>query len=45
VKDTVYNSRPTSQDEVKLRIVAEIEETTPQQVENSWKEIEYRLDL
>jgi hypothetical protein len=45
VKDIVYKYRPTSLDGVKLRIVAEIEETTPQLVENSWKEIEYRLDI
>jgi hypothetical protein len=35
----------TSLDELKLRIVAEIETVTPQTLENTWKETEYRLDI
>jgi hypothetical protein len=34
-----------SLDELKLRIVAAIETVTPQMLENTWKEIEYRLDI
>jgi hypothetical protein len=32
-------------DELKLRIVAAIETVTPQTLENTWREIEYRLDI
>jgi hypothetical protein len=35
----------TSLDELKLRIVAAIEIVTPQMPENTWREIEYRLDI
>jgi hypothetical protein len=35
----------TSLDELKLRIVAVIETVTPQMLENTWREIEYRLDI
>jgi hypothetical protein len=35
----------TSLDEVKLRIVATIETVTPQMMENTWREIQYRLDI
>jgi hypothetical protein len=35
----------TSLDEMKLRIVAAIETVTPQMPENTWREIEYRLDI
>jgi hypothetical protein len=35
----------TSLDELKLRIVATIETTTPEMLENSWREFEYRLDI
>jgi hypothetical protein len=35
----------TSLDELKLRIVAEIETVTPQMLENTWREIEYRFDI
>jgi hypothetical protein len=45
VKDTVYKTPVTSLDEVKLRIVAAIETVTPQMLENTWREIEYRLDI
>jgi hypothetical protein len=30
---------------VKLRIVAVIERVTPQMLENTWRKIEYRLDI
>jgi hypothetical protein len=32
-------------DELKLRIIAAIETVTPQMRENTWKEIEYRLNI
>jgi hypothetical protein len=35
----------TSLGELKLRIVAAIETVTPQMLENTWREIEYRLDI
>jgi hypothetical protein len=35
----------TSLDELKLRIVAAIETVIPQMLENTWREIEYRLDI
>jgi hypothetical protein len=35
----------TSLDELKLRIVSAIETVTPQMLENTWREIEYRLDI
>jgi hypothetical protein len=35
----------TSVDELKRRIVAAIETVTPQMLENTWREIEYRLDI
>jgi hypothetical protein len=35
----------TSLDELKLRIVATIETVTPQMLENTWREIEYHLDI
>jgi hypothetical protein len=35
----------TSLDELKLRIVAVIETVTPQMLENTWREIEYLLDI
>jgi hypothetical protein len=35
----------TSLDELKLRIVAATETVTPQMLENTWREIEYRLDV
>jgi hypothetical protein len=40
VKDIVYK---TSVDELKRRIVAAIETVTPQKLENTCREIEYRL--
>lgn len=45
VKDIVYKTPVTSLDELKLRIVAAIETVSPQMLENTWKEIEYRLDI
>jgi hypothetical protein len=38
------NTLRTSLDELKLRIVAAIETATPQ-ILNTWREIEYRLDI
>jgi hypothetical protein len=35
----------TSVDELKLRIVVEIETVTPKMLENTWREIEYGLDI
>jgi hypothetical protein len=35
----------TSLDELKLRIVAAIETVTTQMLVNTWREIEYRLDI
>jgi hypothetical protein len=45
VKDVVYKTPVTSLDEMKLRIVAAIETVTPQKLENTWREIEYRLGI
>jgi hypothetical protein len=45
VKDIVYKTPVTSLDELKLRIVAAIETATPQMLENTCREIEYRLDI
>jgi hypothetical protein len=42
-KDIVYRNPVTSLDDLKLRIVAAI--AAPQMMENTWKEIEYRLDI
>jgi hypothetical protein len=35
----------TSLDELKLRIIAAIEIFTPQMLENTWRETEYRLGI
>jgi hypothetical protein len=35
----------TSFNELKLTIVTAIETVTPQKLENTWKEIDYRLDI
>jgi hypothetical protein len=45
VKDIFYKTSATSPDELKLRIVATIETVTPQMLESTWREIEYRLDI
>jgi hypothetical protein len=45
VKDIVYKTPVTSLDELKLRIVAAIETVTPRMLENTWRKIEYRLDI
>jgi hypothetical protein len=34
-----------SLDELKLRSFATIERVTPEMLENTWREIEYRLDI
>jgi hypothetical protein len=44
-RNIVYKTPVTSLDELKLRIVAAIETDTPQMLENTWREIEYRLDI
>jgi hypothetical protein len=44
IKDIVYKTPVTSLDELKLRIVAVIGTVTLQMLENTWREIEYRLD-
>ena len=43
VKNIVYKTPVTSLDELKFRIVAAIK--TPQMLENTWKEITYRLNI
>jgi hypothetical protein len=35
----------TSLNELKLRIVVAIETVTPQMLENTWREIEYRMNI
>jgi hypothetical protein len=45
VKDIVYKTPVTSLHELKLRIVAAIGTVTPQMLVNTWREIEYRLDI
>jgi hypothetical protein len=45
VKNIVYKTPVTSLDELKLRIVAAIETVTPQILENTWRDIEYLLDI
>jgi hypothetical protein len=45
VKDIVYKTLVTSLDELKLITVVAIERVTPQTLENTWKETEYRLDI
>jgi hypothetical protein len=45
VKDIVYKTPVTSLDELKPRFVAVIETVTPQMLENTWREIEYRLNI
>jgi hypothetical protein len=45
VKDIVYTTPMTSLDELKLRIVAAIKRVTPQMLENTKREIEYRLNI
>jgi hypothetical protein len=44
-RNKVYKTPVTSLDELKLRIVAAVETVTPQMLENTWREIEYRLDI
>jgi hypothetical protein len=45
VKGIVYKTPVSSLDELKLRIVTAIETVTPQMLENTWREIEYRLEI
>jgi hypothetical protein len=45
VKDIICKTPVTSLDEFKLGILAAIETVTPQMLENTWREIEYRLDI
>jgi hypothetical protein len=45
VKDIVYKTPVITLDELKLRIVAAVETVTPQMLENTWRETEYRLDI
>jgi hypothetical protein len=45
VNDIVYKTTVNSFDKPKLRIVAAIEKLTPQMLENTWREIEYRLKI
>jgi hypothetical protein len=35
----------TSFDELKLRVVAAIKQLTSQMLENTWRKVEYRLDI
>jgi hypothetical protein len=45
IKHIVYKTLVTSLNEMMLRIVAAIETVTPQMLENTWRETEYRLDI
>jgi hypothetical protein len=44
-KDIVYKTPMTSLHELKHRIVVAVETATPQMLENTWKEIEYCLEI
>jgi hypothetical protein len=44
-RNKVYKTPVTSLDELKLRIVAAMETVTLQMLENTCREIEYRLDI
>ncbi|GBN54935.1 hypothetical protein AVEN_227632-1 [Araneus ventricosus] len=45
VKNIVYKTPVPSLDEPKRRIVTTIQNVTPQLLENTWREIEFRLDV
>ncbi|GBN07786.1 hypothetical protein AVEN_17138-1 [Araneus ventricosus] len=45
VKNIVYKTLVPSLDELKRRIVTAIQNVTPQMLENTWREIEFRLDV
>ncbi|GBM93621.1 hypothetical protein AVEN_56957-1 [Araneus ventricosus] len=45
VKNIVYKTPVTSLDELKRRLVTAIQNVTPQMLENTWREIEFRLDV
>ncbi|GBM25238.1 hypothetical protein AVEN_153420-1 [Araneus ventricosus] len=45
VKNIVYKTPVPSLDELKRRIVTAIQNVTPQMLENTWREIEFRFDV
>ncbi|GBN87164.1 hypothetical protein AVEN_141640-1 [Araneus ventricosus] len=45
VKNIVYKTPVPSLDELKRRIVTAIQNVTPQMLENTWREIEFRLEV
>ncbi|GBN39196.1 hypothetical protein AVEN_62234-1 [Araneus ventricosus] len=45
VKNIVYKTPVPSLDELKRRIVTAIQNVTSQMLENTWREIEFRLDV
>ncbi|GBN06782.1 hypothetical protein AVEN_205907-1 [Araneus ventricosus] len=45
VKNIVYKAPVPSFDELKRRIVTAIQNVTPHMLENTWREIEFRLDV
>ncbi|GBN06584.1 hypothetical protein AVEN_71140-1 [Araneus ventricosus] len=45
VKNIVYKTPESSLDELKRRIVTAIQNVTPQMLDNTWREIEFRLDV
>ncbi|GBN89626.1 hypothetical protein AVEN_237945-1 [Araneus ventricosus] len=45
VKNIVCKTPVPSPDELKRRIVTAIQNVTPQMLENTWREIEFRLDV
>ncbi|GBN33043.1 hypothetical protein AVEN_231822-1 [Araneus ventricosus] len=45
VKNIVYKTTVLSLDELKRRIVTAIQNVTPQMLENTWREIEFLLDV
>ncbi|GBO29186.1 hypothetical protein AVEN_124673-1 [Araneus ventricosus] len=45
VKNIVYKTSVPSLDELKRRIVTAIENVTSQMLENTWREIEFHLDV
>jgi hypothetical protein len=44
-ENIVYKTPVNYIHELKLRIVASTETVTPQMLENTWRETEYRLDI
>ncbi|GBO35552.1 hypothetical protein AVEN_41644-1, partial [Araneus ventricosus] len=45
VKNIAYKTPVPSLDELKRRIVTAIQNATPEMLENTWREIEFRLDV